>query len=92
MKTFTALLFAPLALAGVLAEHQHMSNMDMESAASPIGGANSTGGATCGVGYTYCGYILKEQKRESPPRSPSRIFYHFHIQHHIQTDPTSSRL
>lgn len=73
MQTFIALLFAPLALAGVLAEHQHMSNMGMESAASPIGGANSTGGATCGVGYTYCGYILKEQKRRSAPSPTPRL-------------------
>lgn len=62
MKTLAAFLFAPLALAGVLSEHQHMPNMNMDSTAPIAGVSNTTGGAYCGVGYTYCGYILKEQK------------------------------
>lgn len=50
MKTLAGLVFAPVALA----------TLGMMPAVS-LDASNSTG-AYCGVGYTYCGYILKEQK------------------------------
>lgn len=64
MKTLAAFLFAPLALASVHVEHQPMSNTNMDSVTPVAGTSNTTSGPYCGVGYTYCGYILKEQKRK----------------------------
>lgn len=58
MKTSSIFNFAPVALAATLHEYQHIGKMGLASFATRT---NSTG-ANCGIGYTYCGYILKEQK------------------------------
>ncbi|KUI52734.1 hypothetical protein VP1G_00059 [Cytospora mali] len=56
MKAIASLVLVPLAAASVAMKH----GMPFGSAAAPFV-SNSTG-ASCGLGYTYCGYILKEQK------------------------------
>lgn len=68
MKALASLIFAPLAFAAILQEHQHFSSsMSLESSSTPgVAVTNSTGGGYCGIGYTYCGYILKEQKSKGP--------------------------
>lgn len=60
MKVIVSLMLAPLAAASVAMKY----GMDLESAAAPFV-SNSTG-ASCGIGYTYCGYILKQQKSMPP--------------------------
>lgn len=64
MKTFVALILAPVALAATLKDYQHMDNVTVEPAHTMPASSNSTG-ADCGVGYTYCGYILRDQKSTS---------------------------
>lgn len=66
MKALASLIFVPVALAASLQASQHFESMSLESDAPAVATSNSTG-ANCGVGYTYCGYILKEQK--SSPES-----------------------
>lgn len=67
MKALASLIVAPLAFAAILQEHQHFSSVSLDSSSSvpAVAVSNSTGGAYCGIGYTYCGYILKEQKSKS---------------------------
>ncbi|CAN8096091.1 unnamed protein product [Discula destructiva] len=60
MKAFSTLIFASVALAATLKEHNQLGSLGVEPSTAPTAG-NSTG-PNCGVGYTYCGYILKEQK------------------------------
>lgn len=55
MKALTSITFATAAFAAGIKEH----------ADTAVAATNTTTGATCGLGYTYCGYILKEQKSES---------------------------
>lgn len=50
-------MLAPLAAATAIKKY----GTAIDSAAVPFV-SNSTG-PSCGIGYTYCGYILKEQKR-----------------------------
>lgn len=64
VKVLATVALGPVALAASLKAHQHFDSMDMESNSPATAASNSTG-ATCGVGYTYCGYILKEQKSNS---------------------------
>lgn len=64
MQAFVTLVFSLGALAASLQSHQHVDSMGMKPSAT-----NSTG-ATCGLGYTYCGYILKEQKSTDAPAFP----------------------
>ncbi|KAJ4389334.1 hypothetical protein N0V93_006801 [Gnomoniopsis smithogilvyi] len=61
VKVLTIIAFGSGALAASLKGNQHFDSMDMESNNPVVAASNSTG-ANCGVGYTYCGYILKEQK------------------------------
>lgn len=61
MKAVASLLLASLVAAKVAMKH----GMDLDSVAAPFV-SNSTG-ASCGIGYTYCGYILKQQKSMTPP-------------------------
>lgn len=61
LKTLTTLGLAPIALAASLKASKHFDSMGMEPSPPTIAAGNSTG-PNCGVGYTYCGYILKEQK------------------------------
>lgn len=61
VKTLATIGLSPIALAASLKANQHFESMSMESSPPTIAAGNSTG-ANCGVGYTYCGYILKEQK------------------------------
>lgn len=65
------LVFAPVALAATLKEHQHFGSLGIESSTTPSG--SNTTDPNCGLGYTYCGYILKEQKSTSCPSFPRRI-------------------
>lgn len=67
MKALATLLLVPVALAAMLKEHQHLGSMGtgVEPIATPPGDGGNTTGPNCGVGYTYCGYILKEQKSTS---------------------------
>lgn len=70
MMTLATLIFAPVALAATLTDNQHRGNASADMASSITEAAtitNSTG--ACGVGYTYCGYILKEQKSTSCPNT-----------------------
>ncbi|KAL1873253.1 hypothetical protein Daus18300_004073 [Diaporthe australafricana] len=55
MKTTVSLILASLALAHA------MSNSNAVESAAAFKASNATA-PTCGVGYTYCGYILQEQK------------------------------
>lgn len=66
MMTLAALMFVPVALAATLKDHQPLSNagVDMDSSITQAATITNSSG-TCGVGYTYCGYILKEQKSTS---------------------------
>lgn len=52
MKAIVSLLLAPVALV-----HARINEMRSMARAS-----NATA-PTCGIGYTYCGYILQEEKR-----------------------------
>lgn len=56
MKAIFGLMLAPLVAAKVAMKH----GMDLDSREAPFI-TNSTG-ASCGIGYTYCGYILEQQK------------------------------
>lgn len=56
MKSIFSLMLAPLAAASVAMKH----GMDLKSTAAPF--VSNATGASCGIGYTYCGYILKQQK------------------------------
>lgn len=60
MKAIFSLMLAPLAAASVAMKH----GMDLESTAAPF--VSNATGASCGIGYTYCGYILKQQKSMPP--------------------------
>lgn len=91
MKTLTAALFSPLALASMPSGPKHMADVNLKSTTPVAGTSNTTGGAYCGVGYTYCGYILKEQKSNAAihPNSQSRKFKADTIQ--TSTMPPSSQ-
>lgn len=61
MRVTTNVMFAPLAAASIAMKH----GMVIDSAAAPFS-SNATG-PSCGIGYTYCGYILKKEKRTHIP-------------------------
>lgn len=68
MQSFASLIFASAALAAAVNEHgPYYSSMGMQTSTYPALAASNSTGAYCGVGYTYCGYILKEQKSELHP-------------------------
>ncbi|KAF3771062.1 hypothetical protein M406DRAFT_67397 [Cryphonectria parasitica EP155] len=60
MKALASFAMVTAALAAKIS--QHYSNMGLDLSATPAIAADNSTGAYCGVGYTYCGYILKEQK------------------------------
>lgn len=57
MKAVVSLLFAPVALVHAKINPNRFTELRSMARAS-----NATA-PTCGVGYTYCGYILQEEKR-----------------------------
>ncbi|KAJ4425223.1 hypothetical protein N0V82_000032 [Gnomoniopsis sp. IMI 355080] len=61
VKVLVTITYGPVALAASLKGSQHFDSRDLTANGHAVAASNSTG-ATCGVGYTYCGYILKEQK------------------------------
>lgn len=60
MMTAITLLLAPLTFVHAMSTPNVITGL---GAANKV--SNATG-ATCGVGYTYCGYILQEEKRTFP--------------------------
>lgn len=70
MKALATIFSAPLALAAIITDQDHFTSASLSL--SPISAAsNNTDGAYCGIGYTYCGYILKEQKSKLTPSASS---------------------
>jgi hypothetical protein len=57
MKIVFSLIITRVALA-----YSRLSPHGINNALS-MGKASNESGATCGVGYTYCGYILQDEKR-----------------------------
>lgn len=65
MKVLTSLLLAPVALV-----HGKINPNRFTKPGSMARASNATA-PTCGVGYTYCGYILQQEKRRRLPNTLS---------------------
>lgn len=63
MKVVVSLLIAPVALV-----HSRIHPNRFTELRSMARASNATA-PTCGVGYTYCGYILQQEKRELFPHA-----------------------
>lgn len=60
MKAVVSLLIAPVALVHARINSNRFTELTR---------ASNTTAPTCGVGYTYCGYILQQEKRGLSPHA-----------------------